>query len=146
MELTELRSVNEVDAHRAVRAFLSRRVPASLAAGSVLPVLSDDLHGQLSQLARELERYTGAPPAAAGALTAAGAPTAAAAAAATAAGVQTGAAAEDAVGDRRKRKRERAISAISSVAAAEDAGGDGGSGGGGDSRRHGDAPKGAKKR
>jgi hypothetical protein len=48
---------------------LSRRVPASLAAGSALPVLSDDQHGQLSQLARELERYTGAPPAAAGAPT-----------------------------------------------------------------------------
>lgn len=143
MELTELRSVKEVDVHRAVRAFLSRRVPASLAAGSALPVLSDDLHGQLSQLARELERYTGV---AAGALTAAGAPTAAAAAAATAAGVQTGAAAEDAVGDRRKRKRERAVSATSSIAAAEGAGGNGGSGGGGDSRRHGDAPKGAKKR
>lgn len=95
--LTGTRAVSETEALAAVRTFLARRVPASVAYASPLPALSDDVHAQLTRLADELERYTGA----------------SSAGAAAAEPVGAGAAAGE-KSAKKKHKRERADSAASS--------------------------------
>lgn len=57
--LTNAKAISEIDALVAVRKFLGRRVPASVAYTSSLPALSDDVHAHLTRVADELERYTG---------------------------------------------------------------------------------------